>query len=132
MPQFAEDTTIAPAAHQKGEPKAPAQAHERELEFGRICKSVSDLAAGLFDTPLAIVKLYEGNHLAIKATTGFAGEHLLDDLSFCERKLIPGESLLIPDATADARYFLEAAVLNGPKLRFYVDMPLVSDGVVLG
>ncbi|ESQ77452.1 GAF domain-containing sensor histidine kinase [Asticcacaulis sp. AC402] len=133
MSQFAEDTAHAHAmAHQKGDAKGNAHAHERELEFGRICKSVCELAAGLFDTPLAIIKLYEGNQLAVKGTTGFSNETLLDDISFCQRKLIPGESLLIPDATADARYFLEAAVLNGPKLRFYVDMPLVSDGVVLG
>lgn len=133
MPQFAEDTALAHASvHQKGDQKAPAQAHERELEFGRICKSVCELAAGLFDTPLAIVKLYEGSQLVVKGTAGFTNEALLDDISFCQRKLVPGESLLIPDATADARYFLEAAVLNGPKLRFYVDMPLVSDGVVLG
>ena len=128
MPQFAEDTTIAHAVSHKAE----AKAHERELEFGRICKSVCELAAGLFDTPLAIVKIYEGSQLVVKGTAGFASEANLDDISFCQRKLIPGESLIIPDATADARYFLEAAVLNAPKLRFYIDVPLVSDGVVLG
>ena len=128
MPQFAEDTTIA----HSGAHKAEAKAQERELEFGRICKSVCELAAGLFDTPLAIVKIYEGNQLTVKGTAGFATETNLDDISFCQRKLIPGESLIIPDATADARYFLEAAVLNAPKLRFYIDIPLVSDGVVLG
>src|SRR6185312_7943761 len=40
--------------------------------------------------------------------------------------------MIIPDATADARFFLESAVLNTPKIRFYADIPLVSDGVVLG
>ena len=132
MPQFAEDTTIAHSGAHKAEAKVHAKAQERELEFGRICKSVCELAAGLFDTPLAIVKIYEGSQLVVKGTAGFATETNLDDISFCQRKLIPGESLIIPDATADARYFLEAAVLNAPKLRFYVDIPLVSDGVVLG
>lgn len=124
MPQHAEDIAISSAAT-----TAPTG---RDLEFGRICKSICELAAGLFDTPLALLKLYEGSELVLKGTAGFASDTLLDDLSFSQRKLIPGESLVIPDATADARYFLEAAVLNGPKIRFYVDIPLVSDGVVLG
>lgn len=45
---------------------------------------------------------------------------------------MPGESLIIPDATADARFFLESAVLNAPKIRFYADIPLICDGIVLG
>lgn len=124
MPQYAEDIVSTAAA--------PTQGPGRDLEFGRIAKSICELATGLFDVPLAIIKLYEGSQLVVKGTAGFTSEALLDDLSFSQRKLIPGESLIIPDATADARYFLESAVLNGPKIRFYVDIPLVSDGVVLG
>lgn len=124
MPQHAEDIAISPAA--------TSISTGRDLEFGRICTSICELAAGLFDTPLAIIKLYEGSELVLKGTAGFGSDAMLDDLSFCQRKLIPGESLVIPDATADARYFLEAAVLNGPRIRFYADIPLVSDGIVLG
>ncbi len=124
MPQYAEDIVQSAAT--------PSLGQGRDLEFGRICKSICELAAGLFDAPMAIIKLYEGSQLVLKGTSGFTSESQLDDLSFSQRKLVPGESLIIPDATADARYFLESAVLNGPKIRFYVDIPLVSDGVVLG
>ncbi len=124
MPQYAEDIVHSAATQPQGQ--------GRDLEFGRICKSICELAAGLFDAPMAILKLYEGSQLVLQGTAGFTSDSALDDLSFCQRKLIPGESLVIPDATADARYFLESAVLNGPKIRFYVDIPLVSDGVVLG
>ncbi len=124
MPQYAEDIAHTASLMTEGQ--------GRDLEFGRICTSICELAAGLFDTPLALIKLYEGNQLVVKGTAGFASQAMLDDLSFCQRKLVPGESLVIPDATADARYFLESAVLNGPKIRFYADIPLVSDGVVLG
>ncbi|MEI9904859.1 MAG: ATP-binding protein [Asticcacaulis sp.] len=127
MPQFAQD-----AAHSQAMQGIQDPTQEREPQFGRIARSLCELATGVFDVPLAICKIYEGGQLVIKASVGFPNEALLDDLSFCQRKLVPGESLLIPDATADARYFLEAAVLNAPKLRFYVDIPLVSDGVVLG
>ena len=124
MPQAAEVIahTNAPAIESQG----------RDLEFGRICTSICDLAAGVFETPMVLIKLYEGNELVLRGTHGFTSAAMLDDLSFCQRKLIPGESLVIADATADARYFLESAVLNGPKIRFYADIPLVSDGVVLG
>ncbi len=124
MPQAAEviAQTAAPAIDSQG----------RDLEFGRICTSICDLAAGVFETPMVLIKLYEGSQLVVSGTAGFASAAMLDDLSFSQRKLVPGESLVIADATADARYFLESAVLNGPKIRFYADIPLVSDGVVLG
>ena len=109
-------------------PEAPG----RDTEFGRVCKSVCDMSAALFDAPMAILKLYEGATLVTQGTTGIPQDGLIDDLSFCQRKLVPGEGMIIPDATADARFFLEAAVLNAPKIRFYADIPLVSDGVVLG
>ena len=104
----------------------------RDTEFGRVCKSVCEMSAALFDAPMAILKLYEGAGLVTCGSTGIAQEALIDDLSFCQRKLVPGEGMIIPDATADARFFLEAAVLNAPKIRFYADIPLVSDGIVLG
>ena len=126
MSQLAEDMSYTAAN------AAPAQGSGRDLEFGRIVKSICELAVGLFEAPMAMIKLYEGSQLVVKGTVGFASEAMLDDLSFCQRKLIPGESLILSDATADARYFLESAVLSGPKIRFYADIPLVSDGVVLG
>ncbi len=104
----------------------------RDTEFGRVCKSVCEMSAALFDAPMAILKLYEGAGLVTCGSTGIAQDALVEDLSFCQRKLVPGEGMIIPDATADARFFLEAAVLNAPKIRFYADIPLVSDGVVLG
>ncbi|MGZ3297444.1 MAG: ATP-binding protein [Asticcacaulis sp.] len=122
--KLVEDTPVSPMA----EPVAEG----RDIDFGRVCKSVCELSAALFDVPMTIVKLYQGNTLITRGTLGIAQEQQIEDLSFCQRKLIPGESLLLPDATADARFFLEAAVLNAPKIRFYVDIPLVSDGVVLG
>jgi len=104
----------------------------RDTEFARVCKSVCDMSAALFDAPIAILKLYEGASLVTQGSTGITSDAQIEDLSFCQRKLVPGESLIIPDATADARFFLESAVLNAPKIRFYADIPLVCDGVVLG
>lgn len=104
----------------------------RDTEFGRVCKSVCDMSAALFDAPMAILKLYDGAGLVTRGSTGIQSDAQIEDLSFCQRKLVPGESFIIPDATADARFFLESAVLNAPKIRFYADIPLVSDGVVLG
>ena len=125
MPQLAHDISISQEI--QGD-----QATNHELEFGRICAQVCELATGIFDIPLAFIKIYEGAQLVTRATTGFPEARLIEDLSFCERKLVPGDSLIIPDATADARYFLESAVLNAPTLRFYVDIPLVCNGSVLG
>ena len=120
-PKIADDVSHAA-------PEAPG----RDTEFGRVCKSVCEMSAALFDVPMAILKLYDGSALITRGTTGIPHDGVVEDLSFCQRKLVPGEGMVIPDATADARFFLEAAVLNAPKIRFYADIPLVCDGVVIG
>jgi len=109
-----------------------ASAPERTAELQRLSQSVCDLAKGLFGLPMVMVKLYDGPILKLAGACGFPSGTEFDDFSFCERRLVPGEGLLVTDATRDARFFLDSPVRNTPRLRFYVDMPLVTDGVLLG
>ena len=67
------------------------------VEFGRICTSLCELAAGVFTMPQVLLKVYQGNVLEIAATVGLPDDHIIDDLSFLQRKLISGESLLVHD-----------------------------------
>ena len=104
----------------------------RAAEFDRLCVSVCELAAAIFDLPMAFVSLRDGNGLTPAATFSIPDIDVLDTLAFTQRPLIAGKGLLIDDATRDARYFLESAVLRAPHMRFYADMPLVHGGEILG
>jgi signal transduction histidine kinase len=94
--------------------------------------SVCELAAAMFDLPMAALSLRDGDGLTPVAAFGIPDIEVLDTLAFMARKLVAGEGLQINDATRDARYFLESAVLHAPHMRFYADMPLVHDGEILG
>jgi len=112
--------------------RAPGRSHRRAAGFARACRSVCELAAGAFGLPMAFLSLYEDGALIPAATFGIADIEVLDTLVFLRRPLIAGEGVLIGDASRDARYFLESAVLHAPHIRFYADMPLVYDGEILG
>jgi hypothetical protein len=113
-------------------PVAQGRKRRRAAEFDRICVSVCELAAALFDLPMAFLSLYEDGRLTPVSAFGIPDIEVLDTLAFTARKLVAGEGLRIDDATHDARYFLESAVLRAPHMRFYADMPLVHDGEILG
>ena len=112
--------------------KTQGRKRRRAAEFDRICVSVCELAAALFDLPMAFLSLYEDGRLTPVSAFGIANIEVLDTLAFTERKLVAGEGLRIDDATQNARYFLESAVLRTPHMRFYADMPLVHDGEIVG
>jgi len=128
MPRKPDESTLFPV---RPTPGAEALKALRAAEFQRICASVCELSAALFDLPMAFIRLYDGARLTTVAAFGVeAGA--LDALAFTERKLAEGEGLFLSDATRDPRFFLESAVLRGPQIRFYLDMPLVDRGEVLG
>lgn len=104
----------------------------RAADFDRICAGVCELAAAIFDVPMAALSLREGEGLTPTSAFGIPNIDVLDDIAFTERPLIAGEGLSIEDAARDARYFLESAVLRAPYIRFYADMPLVHDGGIIG
>jgi signal transduction histidine kinase len=112
--------------------RAQGRKHRRAAEFTRICTSVCELAAAMFDLPMAALSLRDGEEVTPVAAFGIPDIEVLDTLAFTARKLVAGEGLRINDATRDARYFLESAVLRAPHMRFYADMPLVQEGEILG
>lgn len=112
--------------------RAQGRKCRRAAEFDRICVSACELAAAMFDLPMAALSLRDGDGLTPVAAFGIPDIEALDTLAFTERSLVAGEGLRIDDATRDARYFLESAVLHAPHMRFYADMTLVHDGEILG
>jgi len=100
-----------------------------EAAFDRI----TQLAAELFDAPMALVTLIDAERQWMKSAYGLTPRETRREDAFCNHTIRSDEVLVVPDATADPRFRDSALVTTDPKIRFYVGAPLTSpDGQRLG
>ncbi|RIJ55448.1 GAF domain-containing protein, partial [Clavibacter phaseoli] len=100
-----------------------------EERFDRVTR----IARELFDVPVAEINLVGDTEQFTKSPQP-AGVSLLSDRtqSFCDVAIRSPEILVVPDATADAR-FAERTTVTGPRhIRFYAGRPLLSGGQTVG
>ena len=92
------------------------------------------LALYICETPIAAVSFIDKDRQWFKSKVGFAVPETKRDISFCAHALtLPKETLIVPDASLDARFSDNPLVTGEPKVRFYAGAPLVTeDGFVLG
>ena len=92
------------------------------------------LALYICETPIAAVSFIDKDRQWFKSKVGFAVPETKRDISFCAHALtLPHETLIVPDASLDARFSDNPLVTGEPKVRFYAGAPLVTeDGLVLG
>ena len=91
------------------------------------------LAAHICQTPMAAINFIDGHRQWPKSTFGFEGAQVERDASFCAHTIAGSELLLVPDATADARFADNPFVAGDFGLRFYAGMPLVTpEGLSVG
>jgi PAS domain-containing protein len=91
-----------------------------EPSFDRLAQ----LAATLFDVPIALVGMMDSNRQWFKACIGLSGTSAPRDTSFCTHAILSPELLVIPDATQDVRFADNPAVTGPPFVRFYAGAPL--------
>ncbi len=95
--------------------------------------ALTALAAQLCETPMASVTLVEVDRMWFKSRLGLDVSEIPREISFCAHALASPDVLMVPDATADARFADNPLVTGGPGIRFYAGAPLVTaDGYVLG
>ena len=113
---------------------AAMQAYDLEsLRDSASLKKITDFAAALCGTPIALVSLVEETQQTFLSRTGLDVSETPREMSFCQHAMLEDRIMVIPDATQDPRFIDNALVTGDLHLRFYAGAPLVSDdGIALG
>ncbi len=94
---------------------------------------VTSLAARLFNVPIAVISLVDGERQWLKSCYGLDIRQTGRDLAFCAHAILHNEVLAVPDATKDARFVNNPLVTGEHHIRFYAGAPLHSpEGENLG
>lgn len=86
------------------------------------------LARRLFDVPISLVTLVDLNRQWFKSCIGLSVAETPRDISFCGHAILGDEVFMIPDASADVRFFDNPLVTSTPDIRFYAGCPLRVSG----
>jgi len=94
---------------------------------------VTRLASKLLDVPISLVSLVDENRQWFKSKVGLeAGQTPRED-AFCAYTIMEDDSLVVPDATNDARFSRNPLVLSDPNIRFYAGVPIRgTQGLAIG
>ncbi len=94
----------------------------------RAFDSLTEMAALLLNTPMALVSLVDGQREWFKARVGVAATELKREGSACNYTLEQDDVFEVPDARADARFAQNPLVTGETQVRFYAGVPLIVGG----
>jgi sigma-B regulation protein RsbU (phosphoserine phosphatase) len=90
--------------------------------------AVTQLAAKVFDVPIAFVSLIDRDRQWFKSKVGFDLCESSREYSFCAHAILQDQPLVIPDTLDDVRFAGNPFVTAPPALRFYAGQPLRAAG----
>lgn len=95
--------------------------------------SITRLATYLSKKPIATISFLDGEYQFIKSQVGLSSEKSSIEDSICQFAIKIPEILVINDTLEDSRTAGLTCVKGGPKIRFYVGIPIINpEGYVLG
>jgi PAS domain S-box-containing protein len=101
----------------------------REAAFDEIAQ----LAAAICETPIGVVNLIDEGRQFFKAEVGLGVRETPIETSFCAHAILEDDFLIVPDATADARFACNPLVTGEANLRFYAGALLkTEEGLPIG
>ena len=122
----------------------PANETERQAQLDRFgvldslpqpaFDHITDLAAKICDTPVALISLVDRNRQWFKSRVGLDTTETGRDVSLCGHAILhPDELMEVRDASQDPRFADNPLVLGEPNIRFYAGAPIVTpEGHALG
>ncbi len=94
---------------------------------------ITTLAAGICETPVALITFVGDQRLYIKSSVGCALRELAFEGSFCGQTILQSGPFVVEDAATDVRFADHPLVTGSAAVRFYTGVPLLtSDGQVFG
>jgi PAS domain S-box-containing protein len=94
---------------------------------------VALLAAAICETPVAMISFIDRDRQWFKARVGIETSETPREQAFCAYAIHDASVLVVPDATADARFSDSALVTSDPHFRFYAGAPIITvDGFRIG
>jgi GAF domain-containing protein len=97
---------------------------EAEEPFDRL----AEIAAVLFQVPIAAVSLVDGYRQWFKSRVGWAVDEWPRKGGFCEHTIQGDAVLVVADAAKDRRFSTNPLVTKAPSIRFYAGAPLLTAG----
>jgi len=95
-----------------------------DSEMEEIFDDVTELAAQICGTPIALISLVDSDRLWFKSKVGLSRPEAHRDIGFCSQAIQQDGLLVIKDAAHHPRFSNNPFVTSDPNIRFYAGAPL--------